>query len=296
MRFDVENLTAEETVVAKGANGNRRYELISAKMSRFKNPCVFSLDCSSFELHTDYEYLKDEIDILRAFYPHDKYWKWITSNLFHNFGHTSNGVTWARIGGRVSGDAHTGLANTLAMIIAVLQLAINNPHVKMDFLSDGDDTLLFFERGTLQFGMIQNHFRLFGHQLRLDKIAYCLEDVLFCQHRFLDGCMIRSPKDIIDKALVAVSNLAKQQPTTYYAGIGKGLRAVYGVIPEILQIAEKLISLDPTAEPTSEYWLKHPQKGSLEVGRVFDIFDDDMSAAASMVEECVKQFTQNGVL
>jgi hypothetical protein len=275
MKFNVNGFQSRGPVVAKGLNGNLRASLIIDKMNQFENPCVLSLDCSSFELHVAEGYLQFENKFMCAHYAQDCYFRWMTSNIISHRGRTSNGQKWSRRGGRVSGDAHTGYGNTLAMILCMTQFAYDFPQTKFDILSDGDDTLMFFETGNVNFNQVQEHFTHFGHELRLDNIAYSFEEVLFCQHRFSGEVMIRNPETIILKALTAISQQARQDPRSYYAGIGKGLRATYGVIPELKYSIDMLVSLDPDALPSYDYWLQKPQIGSLDAGIIYDFFDFD---------------------
>jgi hypothetical protein len=286
MKIRVNNFESVGPVVAKGLNGDRRAELIKRKFDQFKDPCVMSLDCYSFELHNSSEYLEVENEMMKAHYAHDKYFRWMCSFLIHHTGMTLCGQKWTKSGSRVSGDAHTGYGNTLAMVMCMIQLAYDLPELKFDILSDGDDTLLFLEKGSIEFDYLMEHFANFGHELRLDKIAYIFEDILFCQHRFTDGCMVRDPVEIMEKAMVILS-----KPTSiksYYAGLGKGLRAVYGTIPELDGMIAELISLDPQAEPSKQYWLKHPNAGRLSSGRIWDLYGSDISSVEQEVQNLVQ--------
>jgi hypothetical protein len=256
--------------VAKGLNGNERYELIKSKFDSFENPVCLSLDCSSFELHVARGYLIEEFRILRSYYKGDKYLEWILSNMLDNKGMTKMGQRWRRRGGRVSGDALTGLGNTLAMLVIMVQYAKDNPNIEFDILSDGDDTLFFCNERDLDEESIQNAFREAGHLLRVDGKANCLGDIIFCQHKPLDGSMVRSPMEIIEKCLVV-----PRKVNDYYdhvAGVAKGLRAVYGNIPELRHTLDLVIKLSPTAKISDEYWLRFPQTGLIEVGRIWDAF------------------------
>lgn len=286
-KIRVNGLQSETTNVAKGLNGNRRAEIIRQKFESIHNCEVLSLDCSSFELHTSLVYLLSENNIMMAHYKHDKYFRWMCSNLLINFGRTDNGVRWSRRGGRVSGDAHTGFGNTLCMLLIVTQFAMDNPHIRLDTLSDGDDTLLFYEKGTVTVQQITEHFAAAGHELRVDNVTDDYEKILFCQHRFIDGVMVRDPKEILEKALTVTNSLTEISPRDYFASIGKGLKAVYGVIPEIRTAANMLIELNPDVPATEQYWLKHPQTGEIEVGRISDIFDTDYSMAVEEVKNLV---------
>lgn len=280
------------TNVAKGMNGNERYEAIYNKFNNFDRCEVLSLDCSSFELHTSYEYLEYENEIMESHYKNDKYFRWICSNLLDNKGRTQNGVKWARRGGRVSGDAHTGFGNTMFMLLVMIQYAYDHPNFKFDVLSDGDDTLMFYEQGTLQAEDIISHFARAGHELRVDGIARAIEDIIFCQHRFIEGCMVRDPKEILEKSLVVVNSLTEVSPRDYFAGVGKGLLAVYGVIPEMVPIFTKMANLNPESPITNQYWLKHPQVGKLPPGRIFDLFGSDCSSAIEEAENLVSYLQQ----
>jgi len=285
IRIDINGLRCAGTSVAKGLNGVQRFKLIQRKLSRFKNPCILSLDCSSFELHVAREYLLDENQLFSAFYKYDKYFEEMLSYMVDHRGFTQCGHKWSKKGGRVSGIPHTALGNTLCMLVAIVQLAYNLPRLELDVLSDGDDTLLFMERDTLDLRVLVEHFHTLGHELRVDKVSYSLEDVLFCQHRFLDGGMVRCPEEILNKALVGISPLAQSHTLGYYCGIGHGLRATYGFIPELVPSINALIALSSTPAQVNEYWLSMRQDVQpLSSGRIFDIYPDcDIFAAEQRV-------------
>jgi hypothetical protein len=159
----------------------------------------------------------------------------------------------------------------------MVQYALDNPGFNFDVLSDGDDTLMFYEKGTLTIDSIVDHFALAGHELRVDGVTDVFSDILFCQHRFVGDVMVRNPEEIMEKALTVTNSLTQVSPTDYFAGIGKGLLAVYGVIPEMRSIAKMLIDLNPNAPHTSVYWLKFPQEGELAVGEIFNLYPCDLS-------------------
>lgn len=298
-KLRVNQLISVGRCVAKGRNGSQRAKDIEKKWDAFKDPECLSLDCSSFELHVSKDYLEMENLLLRAFYKRDKYLKWMLKNMLYNTGFTMCNMKWSRTGGRISGDAHTGLGNTLAMLVCVIGLSFRYPMIKMDCYSDGDDTLLFLERGSLDYQLIVEHFAAFGHELRLDGVAHVIEDIVFCKHHLLDGFYIRNPLEIVQKSLVILNSsvTSVEKLIEHLGALGKGIMASYGCIPELRRFINVMISFDKNAEPSSEFWLNYlRQEGSLAVGRIYDVYDFDSSALESIVDILVYLSTHRSAM
>jgi hypothetical protein len=271
-------------VVAKGRNGNQRFRDVKRKWEGFNNPVCLSLDCSSFELHVDIEYLKMENEIVRAFYAQDSKLKWMLDNMLLQSGSTGNGVQWSRDGGRVSGDAHTGFGNTLSMVICIIGLALEFPNVKIDMYSDGDDTLLFLEKDALTDAQVIDHFSSFGHELRLDAKSENFSDIVFCQHKFADGFLVRSPLLIVEKALVILQVMPDDELYAHLAALGTCIEAAYGTIPELDEFIKTMKSFGNAKITQDMLWEYNTNAGRLDAGVIFDYFDYDQSLLDSYVD------------
>ena len=290
---NINGFMTEGRVVAKGLNGNQRHDLIKRKFDRFSHCQVLSLDCSSFELHVSIEIMEAYFSYVSGFYPSDSYLKWMFSHMIHHFGRTMMGQKWSRTdGGLISGDAITSSLATYLMVLACVQYSIETG-IEIDFLSDGDDTLMFFEEGSVDFTHLQAFFADIGFLLRLDGVTTVFEEIIFCQHRFVDGCMIRNPEEIISKALTICSNSFYDDPEAYISSLGKCLKSVYGVIPEMVPIFDTLITVDREIE-LGDYWLKMPQEKSIAEGAIFDYFEFDLELLQSLADQA-SQFSPSSV-
>jgi hypothetical protein len=169
-------------MVGKGLNQVQRAELLEEKMSRFKSPCVISLDMSRFDQHCSKPLLRIEHSV----YLHccsDPYFKWLLSLQLKNTCYTKNGFVYITCGKRMSGDMNTALGNCIIMIIMVIAMMAHYPGVHWDCFDDGDDCLLIVE-ATEQQAIVDQCpaiFLSYGHEVKIEKIAYEMSNVSWCQ-------------------------------------------------------------------------------------------------------------------
>lgn len=171
-------------VVAKGLNPAQRANLIERKMRQIRDCVVFEVDGAAFEAHVDFWQLLQEHSVYETAYPRSGDLKRLLNRQLRNFGVTSCGVKFARLGGRASGDFNTGMGNSLVMLALVDACLRLSGSFQYDTLVDGDNALIFVEGRFSQVvvdGFAEHALRCSGHELVLERETRVLEEVRFGQ-------------------------------------------------------------------------------------------------------------------
>jgi hypothetical protein len=110
----------------------------------------------------------------------DPWFAELLSYQLKNYGVSSKGIKYVALGKRMSGDMNTALGNCLLMILMVSTFMGGHDY---DLLDDGDDCLLIIEAEDLSWveNNIYNEFLSYGHEVKVENVACCMEDVQWCQ-------------------------------------------------------------------------------------------------------------------
>lgn len=169
-------------MVGKGLNQVERAKLLRKKLSNFKRPVVASLDMSRFDQHCHRSVLVIEHSVyLRC--CRDPYFAWLLDLQLVNRCFTKNGFVYVTVGKRMSGDMNTALGNCIIMLIMVIALMDHFPGVHWDCMDDGDDCLLILEADDVDavLAAAPSIFLTYGHEVKIEKVAYSLSSVSWCQ-------------------------------------------------------------------------------------------------------------------
>lgn len=196
-------------LIAKGLNQVERAKVLRAKLARFVAPVVVSLDASRFDKHVDIELLKIEHKVYKHCNP-DPYFAFLLTLQLINYVRTLNGIKYTAYGKRMSGDMNTALGNCILMIIMLATFCIKFLHQRWDMFDDGDDCLLIVEREELDVVLkhARDAFLSYGHEIKVEKIAYTFPTVMFCQScpvEFAPGKwkFVRNPRKVLSCALMS---------------------------------------------------------------------------------------------
>lgn len=188
IRVGTTNLPA----MAKGLNSRERAELFQEKWKAFDAPVCVSLDCSKWDRHLHADMLQIELDFYEKLIGQDRELKWLLQQQLRNkcfAGPASRewAVKYKVSGNRMSGDMNTAVGNCLMMVLFVVTAMDELKIRKWDIMDDGDDCLLLVERGHLSqiVKQLPIIFETFGQELKLEKIAFEQEDVIFCQTKLV---------------------------------------------------------------------------------------------------------------
>jgi len=194
-------------VFGKGLNSKQRASLLKEKWDSFKKPVVMCLDASRYDQHFDVQHLR----VLHACYQiilTSDYFAMLCSWTTVNKVTTSRGLKYKTRGGRMSGDMDTALGAAFLMIGLLGCYFEHFPAVHWDMLDDGDDILLIMEQEDHLFHVdrLAPHFLQLGMQIKVDKVAFALEEVVWCQATPVqvgDGFrFVRNPSKVLSGALV----------------------------------------------------------------------------------------------
>lgn len=195
--------------IAKGLNSVARAELLHLKMSHFIRPVVLSLDASRFDKHVSVHHLRAEHSVYTKCNPNPEFSRLLKMQLI-NKTFTSGGIKYTAKGRRMSGDMNTALGNCLIMLLMVHAYA-NGRLTKWDTLDDGDDCLLVIEEADLEavLSSITQVFLEFGMVLKVEKIAFSLTQVVFCQSSVVEYSearfkFVRDYRAVISKSLSGI--------------------------------------------------------------------------------------------
>lgn len=226
--------------VCKGLNAEERGAALAAHWKEFNRPVAVGIDASRFDQHVSPAALEWEHSIYRLYYPKDKYFAWMLRNQIHNRGTArvpDGKVKYQVHGNRMSGDPNTALGNVLIMCSGIWSY-IQTLGFKVTFVNDGDDGVLFCERGNLaklQAG-IQTYFQALGFTMTVEPPVFELEDIEFCQcHPVWDGqkyIAVRDPRVAIAKDSVAIKPLTNEKlAKRWAAAVGTGGLALAAGLP-----------------------------------------------------------------
>jgi len=177
-----------EITIAKGLNFNERGTLIQDKWESFDDPVAVGLDASRFDQHVSEDALRWEHSIYRGCYPREgkngKLGRLLDRQII-NKGRCyvdNHRVEYEHRGGRMSGDMNTALGNCLIMTGLVWEHS-RQLGVPVKLINDGDDCVVFMERRDLTRYLdgLEEWFRARGFSMKVEKPAYELEEIEFCQ-------------------------------------------------------------------------------------------------------------------
>jgi len=132
-----------------------------------------------------------------------------------NRGVSTRGIRYKTRGKRMSGDMNTALGNCLLMITMVSCIMKG---MKYDILDDGDDCLLIIEKELEPWCQenLYEAFLEFGMEIKLENIAYDIENVEWCQAHPVEYApgkykFVRDPIKVLSNGLGGVKYLDSER-------------------------------------------------------------------------------------
>jgi hypothetical protein len=243
-------------VSAKGLNSVGRAELIAAKMGSIPGCVVLEVDGSAFEAHVLVEQLREEFRVYLTAYRGDPGLQSLLSRQYRNRGRTRSGISFARDGGRASGDFNTGMGNTLICLAACFGVLRGEPC--FDLLADGDNCLLFLP--PLAMARVRGFFRDAvvrdcGHEMVLERPVVRVEDVVFGQsHPVLVGgvwTMLRDWRKVVSNFGSSHRWHRSGVSLPYIAGVARCELALSVGVPVLQRFCEVVLSSLSDVSPLS---------------------------------------------
>jgi hypothetical protein len=248
--------------VAKGYNAGEVASIMRSHWDSFRCPAAIGLDASRFDQHVSEEALRWEHSVYRSIFGKSegaKVLNWLLKQQLQNrcvFSSDEGRVKYTTEGKRMSGDVNTALGNCLIMCALVWTYA-QEKSIIIKFVNNGDDVLVFLERGNVGEFMngLHSWFLDFGFTMTAEKPVYDFERCEFCQTRPVhDGgtwTMVRNPeKGMCKDGLWKKPDLGNPERAfrAWGSAVGECGLALAGGIPVYDALYRKMAELGPQAK------------------------------------------------
>lgn len=207
----IDDLFGSPTIMSK-YNAFQQATILHEKWESFRHPVCIGLDASRFDQHVSQQALKFEHDLYQIVFGSDKFLKQLLSwqLINHGYARASDGhFRYKKKGSRMSGDMNTSLGNKFLMCI-MAKSYIDTLKVKVKFVNNGDDCLLFLEKTDIKhLNGLKSYFSDFGFKIVTEKPVLEFEQIEFCQCKPVqcNGVwrMIRNVRTCLLKDVTAVN-------------------------------------------------------------------------------------------
>jgi hypothetical protein len=228
---------------SKGMNMDERAQLWAKKRACFKDPVAMKADYSKFDAHLHTHMLElTHYLYSRMFRLPKGFMKFQLINRV-----VTGMIKYTAVGTRMSGDRDTGGGNSL-INICIIRTLIRVSGLHVEFLCDGDDSLIWCERKDLVellkwFDWIP---KVCG--LKLEKeVALTLEDEEFCHSKLILNSIgewkcYMDPLRTLQRAFWVVNRDGSRQCGDLFVGILKSNRKVHWGLPMVHPVMEGLLS------------------------------------------------------
>lgn len=209
-------------VILKGMNASQVGEQLASNWDQFVAPVAVGLDATRFDQHVSRAALEWEHSVYNGVFRSAELRRLLGWQL-HNRGVAfaeGKKISYEVEGKRMSGDINTGMGNCLLMSSMVLSYC-EAKGVKARLANNGDDCVLFMEKGDLQaFDGIDKWMLDFGFTLTREEPVDVLEQVSFCQahpvHTSTGWRMCRDPRVSMSKDMVALHGWGSELEVKYW--------------------------------------------------------------------------------
>lgn len=245
----IDQLWGHPTIM-KGKNAEKRGKAVLHHWKQYKKPVAVGIDASRFDQHVHQEALMFEHRVYLEYYTGShkkKLAKLLEKQLVNKGrGYAQDGKVKFKLDGkRMSGDMNTALGNCLLMSTMVYYV-LNKHNINASFINDGDDGVIFLESEDLRRlqDVIAKECLDFGHEVVLEEAVDRIEDIEFCQCKFvfrnnLDLIAVRDIKNSFDKDSMCLDPLP--QPKTsrkWMRAVGDGGAALTSGLPVLQEYYE----------------------------------------------------------
>lgn len=216
--------------ILKGLDTFEMARVVKEKFDRFNSPVVVMTDATRWDQHVSKPQLRWEHRQYPKFFAHTKQRRFLQELLKAQLDNKCKGkarggeVEYKVEGTRMSGDINTSMGNCLLMVanmVSVLDLMnIDN----FELGNNGDDTFIIMESSDYNALFSSTTFtklwRDVGFNMKLEGVAYILEQISFCQTRpVYDGLkyrMVREIEPVLTKDCISLKPLANPKMRAAY--------------------------------------------------------------------------------
>lgn len=213
-------------VIAKGLNQQDRAELFLAKARKFTHPKYYMGDHTTFDSYVNVDHLRTTHKVYNIGYGSRELLRLLKAQI-NNRGRTNSGIRYKIEGTRMSGDADTGIGNTIINIFAIMMVLRIQNISKYDFILDGDDFVIILEEEQ----KFVNRFDLTGFHTEITSTLN-LQRVEFCQSR-----IVLEPFPMFVRSFercISNSRICRKEYPTMYAWLNAVMMceySLYGHLP-----------------------------------------------------------------
>lgn len=180
---EIDKLFKSPTIMSK-YNSFEQAKVLRDKWEQFSDPVCVGLDASRFDQHVSEQALKFEHLLYTKIFGNDKLLKQLLKWQLNNVGFANapdGKFKYTKRGSRMSGDMNTSLGNKFLMCLMAIAYIRTKPF-KIEFVNNGDDCLMIFERKFLkQLQDLEKYFKAFGFKIVREAPVYVFEHIEFCQ-------------------------------------------------------------------------------------------------------------------
>lgn len=234
------------------------YKRGTGKGCRREDIIISSTDCTGFDMHHLYKFVRQEGKIFRRMFPsYRSFLKAVWRDVENPHGGNDH-YTWKRSGTRCSGHPWTGWLNCWAVIKHLIKSLISQTSVAredlyVDFLSDGDDCLVFIHKDIFDVitKSMEETFSRAGHVLRFEQKVNNMFDIVWCQSKIVQVEMVstgepgykfvHNPFKMI-KVLNSMVNMENSRVAENYVG---GILNAFSILNHDMPIYKDLPKLCP---------------------------------------------------
>jgi hypothetical protein len=236
-------------IFAKSRNVIQRASDIKRLWEVFGEDTVcISIDCSRWDQHHSYELLQLEHMFYTSLIDDPLFKRLLLKQLknrgkFHGAFHTR--CKYLVRGLRMSGDSNTALGNCVTMYL-LLCAGLRGFNFRM--YDDGDDCLVFIHKKDLECVKVRlkTFFAQVGHNLKLETIAYTIQQVRFCKSGLINygdiDCMIRDPMKSLATILISKRNPLAPGFKQYLSGVARQMLVVNRGVPVVEVLCRRILS------------------------------------------------------
>jgi hypothetical protein len=227
-----------EPTITKGMNADQVGRILAGKFYSFHNPVAVGLDAVKFDEHCSQKILAFEHSLYNGVFKSGELKRYLQMQLTnHGVSHQGDKkLVYTVPGNRMSGDMNTGMGNCLLMC-AMIWTYLNHYGIDAKLANNGDDCVLFLERGDLpRLVTLPAFFLRLGFNMTVEPPSHRLEDVEFCQCRVVEHQpgkfrAVRNPKNSIPKDLMTTKKLNVKEILYQRGAVAAGGLALAGDLP-----------------------------------------------------------------
>lgn len=225
--------------VLKGFDVFESANIMHEKWDLFIDPVAVGIDATKFDMHVSMAALMYEHRFYKEVFPCAilaELLRW--QLLSKSVGRVNDGSVSASFEGtRCSGDINTSLGNCIIMC-AILWALAQFHELNIELVNNGDDCVVFMERGDLALFMrvVTEWFENSGFRVKVETPVEIFEEVEFCQaHPVFDGDkwrMVRNPLACMTKDPMCLKAITSVKALNKWRGaVGAGGLSLASGIP-----------------------------------------------------------------